>query len=141
MSPTELGILKRIECGPPSRFEKMCRLRNVWVHCLEGKVPNGSDEMDVNVFLEGSLANVPIRAEAWPFGGEGDEQVASILLGNEDGPRNFFPEHIGVRTCPWRYHEEDAPPCEISGEVAHITSRGCVNVSPSGSGHGRNGKK
>ncbi|KAK8562384.1 hypothetical protein V6N12_010467 [Hibiscus sabdariffa] len=55
------------------------------------------------------LSDVLMCKEVWPFSGEGNEQIARILLGNEDEPYNFFVEYTDVCACPWKYCEEDVP--------------------------------
>ncbi|KAK8700634.1 hypothetical protein V6N13_019024 [Hibiscus sabdariffa] len=75
----------------------------------EEKCPNGWDDVDVNVFPRDLLSDVLMCKEVWPFSGEGNEQIARILLGNEDEPYNFFVEYTDVCACPWKYCEEDVP--------------------------------
>ncbi|KAK8715160.1 hypothetical protein V6N13_042498 [Hibiscus sabdariffa] len=41
LSANEVRQIRRLQAWPPSRFEKVCTMRNVWHYCLMEKSPNG----------------------------------------------------------------------------------------------------
>ncbi|KAK8618163.1 hypothetical protein V6N13_116033 [Hibiscus sabdariffa] len=123
LTSDELSLLQRLERGPPSPYEELCNLRIVWVHCLREKILNGLDDMDFNSLLEGFLEKVPTCRKAWPFGGEGNESVARILLGIEIELDNFYATHTNCHIRSWKYWEENAPPGGISGKATPLVLR------------------